>query len=83
MKFNFSKTHGIEYTPSAMFKFDLNVTSFKLSSASWWPKGHHSASAGIIGPAQPNFCASIIPLCNENEIFVHSIAAALWIDGAA
>ena len=48
MKFNFSKTHGIEYTPSAMFKFDLNVTSFKLSSASWWPKGHHSASAGNI-----------------------------------
>ena len=29
------------------------------------------------------FFFRLATLCNENEIFVHSIAAALWIDGAA
>ena len=38
IKFN-SKNHEIEYPPSPMDQFDLNLTSFKLSYASQAPSG--------------------------------------------
>ena len=38
IKFN-SKNHEVEYPPSPMDQFDLNLTSFKLSYASQAPSG--------------------------------------------